>query len=183
MGVAAAESSTEKLDWRSLVDPRRTMGRLFNAARVGTRILSEGPEIVLDALAALPELASAADGLSRLAESAAVLPDLVGDLEGLVGMVPAIEALGEAAPSLARLSDSAVVLDQLATNLASLSKLPAALERLSPLADAIQELLQAVVVLNSTVSPLQNTAERVGRLVDRLPSKSHRVITATPVRP
>jgi len=132
----------------------------------------EGPGLVLGALAALPALAKAADGLGRLADSASVLPTLVTDIERLVDMVPAVEALGGAAPALAELSESAKVLGELAMRLEGLAELPAALQTLTPLADAIQQLLRSVEVLNATVGPLQNTAERVGRLVDRLPTRA-----------
>lgn len=43
-----------------------------------------------------------------------------------------------------------------------------------PLAQAAEDLSTVVESLNATISPLQGTAERLGRFVDRLPASRRR---------
>jgi hypothetical protein len=62
-----------------------------------------------------------------------------------------MKALAEVAPALQRLPDTANALDGLG--------------------DAVETLQSSVASLNAAVTPLQGTAERVGRMVDRLPRK------------
>lgn len=87
---------------------------------------------------------------------------------------PALEALGEATPALAQLAAVNGTLLELTQAMDDVRPLPDALKAVVPLVAAIDELRRSVEVLNSTISPLQSTTERVGRLVDRLPGSRYR---------
>ncbi|GAB3687892.1 hypothetical protein GCM10027589_56180 [Actinocorallia lasiicapitis] len=116
--------------------------------------LSLLPRVVL----ALEQVGTVAQDLGRLADAA----------ERLSGMAADLERLTTAARELSRLADAAETLPQVSADLERLGK---AAPSIQILAESASELGSAVIALNATVSPLQGTTERLGRLVDRLPQR------------
>jgi ABC-type transporter Mla subunit MlaD len=86
----------------------------------------------------------------------------------------ALERLADSADDLRRLADTGDELRRVLRS-ASSQDVAQAREMLQRMADAVTQLNMAVVSLNTTVSPLQGTAERLGRFVDRLPQRGRRV--------
>jgi hypothetical protein len=120
--------------------PARTLVSLGAGA---WKVVAGGAALAGEALAALPRLADSSEALvSLLAEG-----------------VPALRQIAGLTETVSELAAARDVLSQLAESLASVR----------PVGVAIQDLREAVEVLNNTVTPLQGTAERLGRLVDRLP--------------
>ena len=69
--------------------------------------------------------------------------------------------------TLARIGD-------LSESVRQIAGLEESLVRLSTLAETMTELQESVTALAATVAPLQGTTERLGRFVDRIPSRRTR---------
>jgi len=106
---------------------------------------------------------AAADAAGGAARGLASLPRLIDVLDRLADETVTMRKLAQSAPALDRLAEGRQLLEQ-------------ALESggLQPRAEAVTELNKAVATLNATISPLQGTAERLGRLVDRFPARGRR---------
>jgi hypothetical protein len=85
----------------------------------------------------------------------------------------ALERLADSTDDLRRLADTGDELRRLLRS-ASGNDVVQARDTLQRVADAVTQLILAVASLNTTVSPLQGTAERLGRFVDRLPQRGSR---------
>jgi hypothetical protein len=160
--------------------------------RLGSAIL-ELPIALRDALASLPRLmvaledlvhpsGSAAraakihDPLDRLVRSGALdrLADVSTTLERLATLDQSLAKLGELGPTLARIGE-------LSDSVRQIADLEESLLKLSAIADTMAELQESISVIAASVAPLQGTAERLGRIVDRMPSRRGRG-TAVEVR-
>jgi ABC-type transporter Mla subunit MlaD len=87
----------------------------------------------------------------------------------------ALERLAASTDDLRRLADTGDELRRLLRS-ASSEDLVQAREMLQRVADTVAQLNLAVASLNTTVSPLQGATERLGRLVDRFPQRTRRVV-------
>jgi hypothetical protein len=156
------------------------------------------PITALEALAAFPQLVRALERLADpdgpLAQASAVrgplqnlaegggaldrLADVSTTLERLATLDRSLAKLGELGPTLARIGD-------LSDSVRQIAELEESLLKLSNLADTMGELQASVAALAATIAPLQGTTERLGRLVDRIPSRRARrtVETATVALP
>lgn len=105
------------------------------------------------------------DSIRRGAEVALALPRIALALERLAASTDDLRRLADTGDELRRLLRSA-----------SSDDLVQARETLQRVADTVAQLNLAVASLNTTVSPLQGATERLGRLVDRLPQRSRRVL-------
>ena len=174
------------------------MELLTSAMGIGARLFgvtqtaAEAARGAAKGLATLPRLV---DVLERLADEAATLRALVNaapSLDRLAAGIRPVERLAEGTAAFTRIAESIPLIERLVEQAGAspeLRAVPKALDSLlettrlmQPLADAVHELNRAVATLNSTVSPLQGTAERLGRLVDRLPA-SRRRAGSTPIAP
>lgn len=106
--------------------------------------------VTADAMVALPRIATSLEQLSAA----------VSDVRRLLADDNARDDVASLREALVRLSDAA--------------------GSIRPLADTVNQLSVAVASLDSTVSPLQGATERLGRLVDRLPSARRRAIDVEP---
>lgn len=105
------------------------------------------------------------DATRRGVEVAFALPRIAFALERLAGSTEDLRRLADTGDELRRVLRSA-----------SGEDVVQARETLQRVADAVTQLNLAVASLNTTVSPLQGTAERLGRFVDRLPQRGRRVL-------
>lgn len=150
--------------------------------------LADDPEVVdrVDRMTtAVIELAAARDDLGRLAEAVGPLHDLaaaradIAALAGAVGTDGPVHRLaaavadptgddGERPPRLASLD----------TNLAQAAdQLTSVAPDLRAVAARIDALDRQIGVLADALAPLQGTTERIGRIVDRLPDRTRRLVT------
>jgi hypothetical protein len=105
-----------------------------------------------------------------LDDTVLLFPRLVVALEQIAQTNQAIIALGESSPNLGRLADSTDTLERLADALPVLQRLAEATTSLEQLARLAETSGQIEKLANATVvAPLQGTAERVGRFVERIP--------------
>lgn len=105
------------------------------------------------------------DSMRRGAEVALALPRIALALERLAASTDDLRRLADTGDELRRLLRSA-----------SSEDLVQAREMLQRVADTVAQLNLAVASLNTTVSPLQGATERLGRLVDRFPQRTRRVV-------
>jgi methyl-accepting chemotaxis protein len=127
---------------------------------------------------------AAAEAAGGAARGLASLPRMVDVLERLADETASIRKLAQSAPAIERLADGIRRVEQVvddALGSEELRRVPQAFDSLlattrslQPLADAVTELNGVVAQLNATVKPLQGTAERLGRLVDRFPARGRR---------
>lgn len=105
------------------------------------------------------------DATRRGVDVALALPRIAIALERLAGSTEDLRRLADTSDELRRVLRSASGEDVIQAR-----------ETLQRVADAVTQLNLAVASLNTTVSPLQGTAERLGRFVDRLPQRSRRIL-------
>jgi hypothetical protein len=115
----------------------------------------------VDVVLALPRIAIALERLASTAE----------DLQRLADVTPAIEAIGALAEDARRLVADPVRTEELFAAIAAITRIGDMSTMLGPLGEAVKQLNTAASALTTTVSPLQGASERLGRLVDRLPTK------------
>jgi hypothetical protein len=153
------------------------------------------PIAASEALASLPRLVRAlerlADPAGPLAQASSVrvplenlaegggaldrLADVSATLERLATLDRSLSKLGELGPTLARIDD-------LSESVRQIAELEESLLKLSGLADTMTDLHESVAALAATVAPLQGTTERLGRLVDRIPSRRARRAIPPPIQ-
>ena len=104
------------------------------------------------------------DATRRGVDVALALPRIAIALERLAGSTEDLRRLADTGDELRRVLRSASGEDVIQAR-----------ETLQRVADAVTQLNLAVASLNTTVSPLQGTAERLGRFVDRLPQRGRRI--------
>lgn len=102
------------------------------------------------------------------ARGLASLPRLVDVLEQLAEETASIRKLATGIQRVEHLVDGALGSDEL-------RRVPGAFESLLA---TVTDLNRAVAQLNAAISPLQGTAERLGRLVDRFPARGRREQTS-----
>jgi hypothetical protein len=157
------------------------------------RALLTFPIAATDALLALPRLVRVLERLAEpegpLANTASIkepletlatgggaldrLADVSQTLERLATFDRALSKLGELGPELARIGD-------LSESVRQIAELEESLLKLSGLADTMTDLQQSVAALAATIVPLQGTTERLGRMVDRIPSRRARAKAELP---
>jgi hypothetical protein len=115
----------------------------------------------VDVVLALPRIAIALERLASTAE----------DLQRLADVAPAIESIGALAQDARRLIGDPARTEELFAAIAAITRIGDMSTTLGPLGDAVKQLNTAASALTTTVSPLQGASERLGRLVDRLPTK------------
>ncbi|WFG43812.1 hypothetical protein [Pseudonocardia alni] len=149
---------------------------------------------------AVHELAATRADLARLAEAVGPLQELArtpGDLAALAGAVEPLRVLATVREDLATLAaatgdqgavrriaaavadaDGTPRLAALDVNLAqAASQLTAVAPDLRSVAARIDALDRQIGVLADALAPLQGTTERIGRIVDRLPDRTRRLVT------
>ncbi len=132
-------------------------------------------------VAELPALIDILGEIGDLAPSARRIADFESTLEGLAQIVPAIEQIGRLGTTLDDLARVAPALEQLAGFREVFERLLVVLESLSgltdlvPVLEAMKNSMQSLEVtmthLSDTITPLQGTAIRVGKVVDRLATR------------
>jgi hypothetical protein len=125
------------------------------------RTASSAAARTVDVALSLPRIAVALERLASTAES----------LEGLVDAAPAIQSIGALAEDARRLLGDPQRADDVMAAIAAISRIGDLSTALGPLGDAVRQLNAAAGALMTTVSPLQGASERIGRFVDRLPTK------------
>lgn len=109
--------------------------------------------------------------MSAGGQTVGTLRQLTSDLGRVADALERIAAHAGALDDIARLANHADSLDRLAETGPGLDRLALMVDALGPLSQAVAMLNDTVGQLNATVVPLQGTAERVGRMMDRLPRK------------
>ncbi len=94
-------------------------------------------------------------------------------LERLATLDRSLNKLGELGPSLARIGDLSEAVRQIA-------ELEESLLKLATLSETMTEVQDSLGAIAASVAPLQGTAERLGRLVDRMPSRRTRAAAPAP---
>ncbi len=112
----------------------------------------------------LESLAAGGGALDRLA-------DVSNTLERLATLDRSLARLGDLGPTLARIGD-------LSESVRQIAALEDSLVKLSTLNETLADLQYSVAALAATVAPLQGTTERLGRFVDRIPSRRTRPVEA-----
>jgi hypothetical protein len=120
----------------------------------------------VDVVLALPRIAIALERLASTAE----------DLQRLADVTPAIESIGALAEDARRLVADPARTEELFAAIAAITRIGDMSASLGPLGDAVKQLNIAASALTTTVSPLQGASERLGRFVDRLPTKPRPVV-------
>jgi hypothetical protein len=131
--------------------------RLEELVEVAVSTATKAVDVVL----ALPRIAIALERLANTAE----------DLQRLADVTPAIEAIGALAEDARRLLTDPGRAEELFDAIAAITRIGDMSTTLGPLGEAVRQLNTAASALTTTVSPLQGASERLGRLVDRLPTK------------
>jgi hypothetical protein len=130
---------------------------LGSVVRLGINAATRTVDVAL----ALPRIALALERLATTAE----------DLQRLADVAPAIDKIGALADDARRLVADPARYEELQGAIAAIIRIGEAASTLGPLGDAVKQLNIAAAALTTTVSPLQGASERLGRLVDRLPTK------------
>src|SRR4051794_10004882 len=117
---------------------------------------------------------SAAQAAGGAARGLASLPRLVDVLERLADETSAIRKLAQSAPAIERLADGVGRVEQVIDDVLASDELRGVPKAFDSLLTTVTELNRVVAQLNATVTPLQGTAERLGRLVDRFPARGRR---------
>jgi hypothetical protein len=107
-----------------------------------------------------------------LQDTVMLFPRMVVAAEGIASIAPAIEELARTKPSIDKLAESTATLERLAEATGALDQLAEAgltLQRIAETSGQIEKLANVTVV-----APIQGTAERVGRIVDRIPGNPRR---------
>ncbi len=156
------------------------------------------PVAATDALASLPRLARSLDRLSDPAGPVAQavtlrdsldtlasgggsldrLADVSTTLERLATLDQSLQKLGELGPTLERigeLGDAVKGIAALEDSVKQIAALEGSLVRLTELADTMNQLQESVATLAQAIAPLQGASERLGRMVDRIPTRRGRV--------
>lgn len=163
------------------------------------------PIAATDALASLPRLAKSLDRLSDpngpIAQAATLrgsletlasgggsldrLADVSTTLERLATLDQSLQKLGELGPTLERISELGEAVKGIAAledSVKQIAALEGSLAKLSELADTMDELQVSVATLAQAIAPLQGASERLGRMVDRIPSRRSRGVVDPPAR-
>jgi hypothetical protein len=128
-------------------------------------------ELVEMAVATATTAVEVALSLPRIAIALERLATTAEDLQRLADVSPAIEAIGAVAEDARRLLGDPARIEELFEAVAAIVRIGDMSQTLGPLGDAVRQLNTAASALTTTVSPLQGASERLGRLVDRLPTK------------
>jgi len=163
------------------------------------------PVAATDALASLPRLAKSLDRLSDpagpIAQAVTLrdsletlasgggsldrLADVSTTLERLATLDQSLQKLGELGPTLERISELGEAVKGIAAledSVKQIAALEGSLVKLTELADTMGELQVSIATLAQAVAPLQGATERIGRMVDRIPSRRNRVAGGVPPR-
>jgi hypothetical protein len=128
-------------------------------------------ELVEMAVATATTAVEVALSLPRIAVALERLATTAEDLQRLADVSPAIEAIGAVAEDARRLLTDPARTEEIFEAVAAIVRIGDMSQMLGPLGDAVRQLNTAASALTTTVSPLQGASERLGRLVDRLPTK------------
>jgi ABC-type transporter Mla subunit MlaD len=139
-------------------------------------------------LASLPQLVATLEELNQRAAVLDRIADGIDAVERLADGIDPVARLARGTGAVTRIADALPLLERLIADVSKsqdLKALPEALASLGqltrtmqPLSEAVSELNRVVASLNNSIAPLQGTAERVGRLVDRLPASRRRSAAA-----
>lgn len=156
------------------------------------------PVAAVDALASLPRLAKSLERLSDregpIAQAVTLrdsletlasgggsldrLADVSTTLERLATLDQSLQKLGELGPTLERISELGEAVKAIAgleDSVKQIAALEGTLAKLSELADTMDQLQGSVATLAQAIAPLQGASERLGRMVDRIPTRRGRV--------
>lgn len=145
--------------------------------------VSEAIDEISQASAAIREIARAGGAIQQIAGARAAIEEIAGAraaIDEIAAARPSIDKIGSARDDIASLAVSADVLGRLPHELL-IAQLGTVADRIGPLvqdttrlAESIDQLDGAIATLATTMHPLQGATERLGRLVDRLPSQQAR---------
>jgi methyl-accepting chemotaxis protein len=119
----------------------------------------------------LETLAAGGGSLDRLA-------DVSTTLERLATLDQSLQRLGELGPALERigeLGEAVKAIAALEDSVRQIAALEGSLAKLSQVADSMDEFQESVATLANAAAPLQGATERLGRMVDRIPTRRNRV--------
>jgi hypothetical protein len=132
-------------------------------------------------LLALPSVVTSLNQLSQMAPAIERIANFDETLAEIAGVVPALsqlaelgttlDALARVVPVLERLALVGDVLAELASVIEPLSALSTLVPTLESLDQSIGELQVTIGSVSDTLSPLQSTTVRVGKVVDRITTR------------
>jgi hypothetical protein len=144
--------------------------RIANDIDANVRGLLALPSVVTS----LQQLGEVAPAIERIAGFEATLSEIAGvvpALGQLAELGTTLDAIAQVVPVLERLALVGDVLAELASVIEPLSALSTLVPTLESLDRSISELQVTIGNVSDTLSPLQSTTERMGKVVDRLANR------------